>query len=153
MVYEGNVHTGPDRIFSVSGRAITTVAEGPQLNWPNGVKWDTAGRRWIVVSFNRFHGDVAAMPGGNDSSRLVLRSGKGQLDGVDILPGGGIIFAAWSDSAIHVWKDGRDTRVIRHMLEPADIGIDTRRGRVLVPLTVVGQVQVWDLGPWWTPKK
>ena len=149
MVYEGNVHTGPDKIFSITGRTVRLIANSLSLKLPNGIVWDSLGSRWIVVSFDRHGGEVAEMSAALDSTRRILRSGRGHLDGVEVLRNGAILFSSWADSSIHVWKDGRDVRVIRELPEPADIGIDTRRGRVLVPLGVLGQVQVWNLGPWW----
>lgn len=149
MVYEGNVHTGPDKIFAVGpGRSVQLVANSLSLKLPNGIAWDSAGNRWIVVSFDRFAGQVAAMPAARDSARRVLREGKGQLDGVEVLSDGSIMFSSWADSSIHILKDGIDTKVVREVPEPADIGFDQKRGRLLIPLTVAGQVQVWDLGTW-----
>lgn len=146
MVYEGNIHVGGDRIFSVgANRGITTVAQGPHLHQPNGVAWDSTSRNWLVVSFDRFRGEVATMPAAIDSARHVVRRGPGQLDGVEVTPGRLTVFSSWADSSIHVLRDGRDVRVIRQVPEPADIGLDTRRRRVLIPLTVLGQVQVWEL--------
>ena len=145
MVYEGNVHTGPDKIFSVVGRRVALIANSLSLKLPNGITWDSTGSRWIVVSFDRHAGEVAAMPATADSLRRVLRAGPGQLDGVEMLADGRILFSSWADSSVHVWEEGRDVRIIREVPEPADIGVDTRRGRVLIPLTVLGQVQVWTL--------
>lgn len=150
MVYEGNIPVGGDRIFSIGkGHAVSVVARGPDLLLPNGVTWDSTGRRWAVVAFHRYAGDVSLMRPGNDSTRSVVRRGSGQLDGVEPLHDGALIFSSWADSSIHVLKEGRDVRVIRQLPEPADIGLDTRRGRVLIPLAVIGHVQVWDLGKWW----
>jgi sugar lactone lactonase YvrE len=147
MVYEGNVHTGPDRVFSVSGgRQVQVVIEAPDLHLPNGITWDPQGKRWIVVAFDRHAGEVWVLPRTGDTTRIVLRRGKGQLDGVEVLPDGRLLFSSWADSAIHVLEGTRDTPLIRQMHEPADIGVDTRRGRVLIPLAIVGHVQIWDLG-------
>lgn len=152
MVYEGNIHVGADRIFAIGpGRDIRVVAAGLHLRQPNGIAWDSTAQRWLVLSFDRFAGELAAMPAGADSSRTILRRGPGQLDGVEALPDGRILFSSWMDSSIHAWRDGRDVRLIRQLPEPADIGVDTRRGRVLIPLAVVGQVQVWEM-PRWTTK-
>lgn len=146
MVYEGNIYVGGDRIFEIGpGRRVRVLTEGPELRQPNGIAWDSAGGRWLLVSFDRFAGDVSTIPAGPTASRSILRRGKGQLDGVEPLGDGGILFSSWSDSSIHVLRNGTDTRVIREVPEPADIGLDTRRNRVLIPLTVAGQVQVWSI--------
>ena len=64
-----------------------------------------------------------------------------------MLPSGGILYAAWADSSIHLLEDGRDRQVIREVIAPADIGLDTRRGRVAVPMPTMGWVQLWSLAP------
>src|SRR5687768_16503910 len=99
MLPEGVKHTGPDRIFKVGpGRAISVVASGDELRQPNGITWDAAGKRWIIVSFDSFVGEVATIAEG-DSARRVIRRGKGRLDGVEVLPDGAIIFTSWIDSS------------------------------------------------------
>ena len=146
MSPKGVIHVGPDRIFAVGpGGAITVVGEGPQLLRPNGITWDSAGARWVVVSFDPFKGDVATWKQG-DSARRVIRTGKGKLDGVEVLHDGTILFASWADSSVHALRDGRDEQVVREVPEPADIGVDTRRNRLLIPLSTLGRVQLWDLG-------
>jgi sugar lactone lactonase YvrE len=147
MVYEGNIPAGGDRVIEIAAQGVRVVAAGAELKLPNGVAWDSSGRRWLLLSFDRFAGRVWEMR--DRTAPRVIREGKGQLDGIESLPGGAALFSSWADSSIHHWKDGRDTRIIRGVPEPADIGVDTRRRRVLIPLAVLGQVQLWDLGPWW----
>jgi hypothetical protein len=54
---------------------------------------------------------------------------QGRLDGVEVLPSGGILYSSWADSSIHLLQGGRDRQVIREVTFPADIGFDPRRGR------------------------
>lgn len=147
MGRDGVVHTGPDRIFAVGpGDAIRVVAEGNALQWPNGIAWDSTARRWIVVSFSPYYGEVAAMPEQGSARQVLFRTAFGNLDGVEVLPNGAILFASWQDSTIHVLEGGKERALIRQVPEPADIGIDTRRNRLAIPLATLGQVQLWDLG-------
>lgn len=147
MNMAGVVHTGPDRIFAVGpGQTITVVAEGPQLWQPNGIRWDSAGGRWIVVSFDPFVGQVTAMSA-TGTDRRVLRTGIGRLDGVEVLPDGGILFASWADSSVHLLANGEERKLVRQVPAPADIGLDTRRNRLAIPLSTLGRVQLWSLGP------
>jgi sugar lactone lactonase YvrE len=44
-------HPGPDRIFSLSGRKVAIAAEGSWLAGPNGITWDQAAGRFVVVPF------------------------------------------------------------------------------------------------------
>jgi len=140
----GAPHTGPDRIFAVKNGAISTIAAGPQLRQPNGITWDSTAKRWIVVSYDPFVGEVATFTDG-DSLRHVIRTGTGKLDGVKVLHSGAIIFSSWADSSVHILENGRERKLIRQVPVPADIGLDTRRNRVAIPMSNVGWVQLWSL--------
>ena len=145
MTDKGIFFVGPARVFALGpGAAIRTVASGPAIGQPNGITWDPSGRRWVVVSFDRFHWEVKALVG--DSIRnLLSRDQQAKLDGVEVLPSGGILYSSWADSSLHLLDSSGDRQVIRELREPADIGIDTRRMRVAVPMPMMGRVQLWSL--------
>lgn len=143
----GAVHTGPDRIFAVGrNHAVSVVASGQQLRQPNGITWDSIGKRWIVVSYEPFVGEIATFTDG-DSLRHVVRTGTGKLDGVEVLRSGAIMFSSWADSSVHLLENGHDRQIIRAVPVPADIGLDTRRNRVAIPMSTIGWVQLWSLPP------
>jgi sugar lactone lactonase YvrE len=145
MSPKGVIHTGPDRIFMVGpNRQVTVVAEGFQLGRPNGITWDPVGKRWIVISFHDFNGQVMVNPRGSARPQLI-RTGKGRLDGVEVLGDGAIVFTSWADSSIHLLANGRDRPIIREVPEAADIGVDTKRNLLAVPLSTLGRVQLWSL--------
>ena len=147
MSVKGTIHTGPDRIFVVGpNRQITVAAEGWQLGRPNGITWDDVGKRWIVLSFDPFAGQVMVNPQGHATPQLIrTRSGGGQLDGVEVLRDGAIVFTSWADSSIHLLANGRDEPIIRDVPVPADIGLDTKRNILAIPLSMLGRVQLWSL--------
>jgi sugar lactone lactonase YvrE len=148
MKLVGNVHTGPDRIFEVGpGGAITEVANSLELRQPNGVWWDSTGGRWIVVSFDPFEGEVAAMPRTGATRQILHRSPSGHFDGLAVMPGGAILYTSWADSSVHVLRGADDRQLVREVPEAADIGIDTRRWRLAIPLATLGRVQLWALDP------
>jgi len=133
---------------------ISVAAEGFQLRRPNGIAWDPVGRRWIVLSFDQFAGQIMANPQGRAIPQLIrTRSGGGQLDGVEVLRDGAILFTSWADSSIHLLANGRDKPIIREVAVPADIGVDTKRNYVLIPLSMLGHVQLWSLDGVVRPKK
>jgi sugar lactone lactonase YvrE len=145
MSRKGVIYKGPSRVFVMgAGRQISAIAASPQIAWPNGITWDSAGKRWIVVSFDAFVGRVYAVSAAGDSAK-VLRAGLGKLDGVEMLSGGRILFASWADSSIHLLEGTSDRKILREVPEPADIGVDTKRHRLAVPLAVLGRVQLWDI--------
>lgn len=137
-------HPGPDRVFRVEGRTPTVAIEGSFLNGPNGVTWDAASARLLIAPFNGT--DVMAwVPG--EQTPIVLATGPGQYDGIEILSDGRTIVSSWADSSIHVITptSGSMTRLISNVPAPADIGVDTRNGRVAVPLFMDNRVEIWSL--------
>ncbi len=146
MSEKGVLHPGGDKVFRLQGRAIQVLSLSPAITWPNGVTWDRSGKRWLVVNFDPFASELSAFPDGG-GARTRLATGIGRFDGVEALSDGRILVSAWSDSSIHVFADGKDTKVIRQLSQPADIGFDTRRNRIAIPLGMVDRVQFWELAP------
>ena len=145
MSDKGVIHVGPDRVWVVGpNQSISVAAEGTQLYRPNGITWDPVGKRWIVISFDPFNGQVMVNPQGSAKPQ-VIRTGKGQLDGVEALPDGALLFTSWADSSIHLLANDRDRPIIRDVPVAADIGIDTKRNRLAIPLSMHGTVQLWSL--------
>jgi hypothetical protein len=144
MSDKGVLYPRGDKIFTIGpNRAVSIVAEGDSLHLPNGITWDAARRRWIVVSFDPFHSEVYVPHG--DSARTVLASGSGRFDGVEVLPDGRILVTCWTDSSVHAFGDGRDEKLVGNLPMPADLGLDTRRRRIAVPLVNRGRVEIWSV--------
>ena len=146
MSEKGVLHPGGDKVFRLRGRSIETVTLSPPVTWPNGITWDRTGKRWLVVNFDPFASELSSFPE-NGGARTKLGAGIGRFDGVEALSDGRILVSAWSDSSIHVFADGKDTRIIRQLSQPADIGFDSRRNRVAIPQGMVDRVQFWDITP------
>jgi hypothetical protein len=136
---------GKQRIFRVkAGEAPTIAIEGDSLRNPNGIAWDNANSRFIVGPF----GDAPLMtwkPG--DPAPATLAAGSGQYDGVEVLADGRVLASSWADSSIHVVTNGQMRTLVTGVAAPADIGYDTRRNRVLIPLFNGNAVEVWTIGP------
>ena len=141
----GAYHVGGDKIFDVGpGHAVRLVSSDPGVDQPNGVTWDAAHRRWVIVSFDAFHSMVYAMRPGDTTITIIAR-GKGHDDGVETLADGSILATSWADSSIHLYRDSTDRRIVLGLSEPADIGIDTKRNRIAIPLPIQGRVEIWEL--------
>jgi hypothetical protein len=135
---KGMDHTGPDRIYRLAGRKVTVALQSDSLTGPNGIAWDGAGKRFIVVPFA---GNVvrAWMPGSKDLT--ALGTTKGQLDGVEVLGPDRLLVTSWTDSSLFVLDHGTVTPVTGGLPSPADIGIDTKRNRVAIPLLLENRVE------------
>src|SRR2546430_407609 len=109
---------------------------------PNGITWDAANARFIVVAFGG-PAIFAWKPG--EAAPTVLATGAGQWDGVEVLADGRIIASSWADSTVDVIAGGKIERLIGGVPSPADIGLDTKRQRVLIPVFTQNRVEVWQL--------
>ena len=138
--------TTGSRIFEVgAGRAIGVIPAAEPWPNPNGITWDAGGDRWLVVTFGHFRSALYSM-GAADTVRTTLAEGNGRWDGVEALADGRIVLSSWSDSSLHVVDStARRTRIVRGVPEPADIGIDTRRGRIAIPLPMSNRVEIWTI--------
>ena len=145
MTDKGVLHPGGDKIFAVGpNRAVSVVAEGDSLRRPNGLAWDARTGRWVVGAFDPFASAVYSLSG-MDSTRRIIARGKGKFDGVEPTTGGGLLVTSWSDSSVHLFENGRDRQIIRELYFPADLGADTRRNQLAIPLPMHGRVEIWQL--------
>src|SRR3954471_15718573 len=120
MTDKGVLRPGGDKIFSIgAGHAITVLQSGIQPGEPNGITWDSAGKRWIVVGFKRFNARVDAYPADFSKSTQVYSKDGGEFDGVEVLPGGAVVYTSWTDSTLHVVTNGSDRKLVRFVPEAA----------------------------------
>jgi SMP-30/gluconolaconase/LRE-like protein len=141
----GMNHTGPDRVYRIGPKHEVSVAvQNDSLAGPNGITWDGAGRRFIVVPFMG-KSIVTWTPGAKQVT--ALGTTKGQLDGVEMLEGGRVLFTSWADSTLDVLDHGTVTTVSTGLPSPADIGVDTKRGRVAIPLLLENRIEFRQLPP------
>ena len=140
----GMTHPGPNQIFRLSGRtASLAIKSDSALKGPNGITWDAANSRFIVVPFD--DKAVVAWKAG-DSTVTPVATGPGGYDGVEILSDGRILVTSWADSGVHAIANGAVTKVIANVEGPADIGIDTKRNVVAVPRFMAGRVEYFTIG-------
>jgi len=132
--------SGTDAIYmrGTSG-APRQVARGAGLGHPNGILADSSGA--LVVTFGSgaaFHVDL-------QGHQIALpKPPHGQLDGVVRLADGTVLMSSWEDSSVVGMKPGEMmyTMVQHPIPSPADIGFDTKRHRLLVPVFNGDRVEV-----------
>ena len=137
----GVSHPGPDRIFAVKGRSISVAAEGAWLSGPNGIAWDPANSRFVVVPFLGT-ALLGWKPG--DAKADTIGTGPGQQDGVEIV-GGETVVTSWTDSTLFAVGQGGNRRIASGVNSPADIGVDPTRELVAIPLFLENKVEIWKL--------
>ena len=136
---------GRDRVFRIAGRTATVAAESDSIGGPNGIAWDRANNRFIIGPFNikTLWGWAPASGGGAAAKPTSLGEGPGGYDGIEVLGDGRVLVTSWTDSTLSVFENGRVTPLVRGLPAPADIGFDTKRGRVAVPLFNDNRIEVW----------
>jgi len=141
---QGAEHVGTDRIFRVTeGYLRVSVAlQTDSLARPNGITWDAANQRFIVVPFGG-NSLLAWKPG--ETTVTKLATGPGQFDGVEITRDGATWVSSWADSSVYRYASGQGTNAIKGVPSPADIGYDARRNRLLVPIFTGNRVEIWQL--------
>lgn len=108
---------------------------------PNGIAWDASASRFVIVPFG---GDslVTWTPGSSNVALLAI--GPGQFDGVVVTPTG-ILVSSKATSSIYAVRNGKLEVVVQHVPDVADMGVDAKRGLLLVPLTASNRVELYKM--------
>ncbi|HET7458336.1 MAG TPA: hypothetical protein VFJ74_11850 [Gemmatimonadaceae bacterium] len=142
----GTSHPGPDQIFKIVGRTPSVAVSDSSLAGPNGILYDKANGRFVVVPFAGT--SVMTWKAGDAKPAPLSTTGlAGQMDGVELLGDGRLLVTSWADSSVAVVgaTGGAATKVVTGVFGPADIGVDTKRNRLLVPLLMNDKVEVYDI--------
>ena len=135
--------TGTDAIYAYKDGSLAPVIGGPELDHPNGVTVLPSGALLVVP----FGGSKAMYQVANGTVSDTQALPVGQLDGVVLLPGGDVLVSSWqASSVVRVSPDGSSVTVASGTPAPADIGYDSARNRLLVPLFNDDAVQIVPLG-------
>ncbi len=136
--------TGTDHIYRIAGGRVTVALRDSALGGPNGITWDAAGGRFIVVPYG---GDsvIKAWTGRDKTLSVIGRGTSNKLDGVEVLSGDRVLVASQGDSSLHLFTGGTGRPIIRTGGAPADIAVDTKRNRVAVPFVDRNLVEIWQL--------
>lgn len=134
--------TGTDAIHRFDANGSRSFAGAADLAAPNGIVADDGGI--IVVGFGGPVIQRIAAGGGRPDSIATLPAG--QLDGVVRTSDGTLFVSSWEGQAVYrVSPDGAVSTVVENVEAPADIGWDTRRQRLLIPLFNGNRVEVREV--------
>ena len=135
-VIPGFKPSGTDAVYSISPDGkYEAVIKDKALGKPNGVVAD--GDELIIVSSS---GAVTRIDASGKKTPLPSPVAGG-LDGLIKLSDGRLLMSSWRGSSIYVLnRDGSYGVVADNLEAPADIGFDSKRNRVLVPLFKKNQV-------------
>ncbi len=134
----GMGHPGPDQVFRITGRKASLVLKNSALAAPNGIAWDSAGKRFIIVPFA---GKTIQAWKPGTKTLTPLGDTPGQVDGIEVLGPGRLLATSWTDSSLFIMENGKVTAIGGKLPSPADIGLDAKRGRVAIPELMEGRVE------------
>lgn len=134
------VASGTDAVYVIEKGKVRTLAKGADLlNRPNGLVAGPTGV-WLVGSESNelYRLDLKG------KKQESLKLPKGQLDGL-VLFAENFFVSSWEAGAVFEGPvKGPFTVEIGGLKSPADIGIDTKRSRLLVPLMQDNAVEVYE---------
>jgi hypothetical protein len=132
--------TGTDAVYVIEKGKAKAIAKSPDLGAPNGLLATDKGL--VVVTFGS--GEVYRLDE-KGKKQDVSKPPAGALDGVVAL-GDSLLVSSWQAATIFRGKLGGSFEVaLSGQKSPADIGYDTKRGRLLVPHFLDDTVEAYDL--------
>jgi sugar lactone lactonase YvrE len=141
LLAKGFEPAGNDAVYAIDkDNKVQTVAKSKDLGGPNGV---LAGpdKTWVVTFGTGELYSLDAKGSKGDTQKLP----KGRLDGIVPL-GTEVLISSWEGEEIFRGKPGGEFRaVIEGVKSPADIGYDTKRARLLVPVFQENEVRAYEV--------
>ncbi len=122
--------SGTDAIYKVSANGkVETILKDPDMGRPNGILYDNGDI--YVVFFTS-----AKMIKMNDKSEITEMPEPygARLDGLVKLKDGSLAMSSWESSSIDVYRNGEYETIAEFLNSPADMDVDTKRNRLLIPL-------------------
>jgi sugar lactone lactonase YvrE len=134
--------TGSDAVHRIANGTAAPFFAAEALMRPNGVL--ATGEHVLVVPFG---GDaIMRFARGGGDPDTVARLPAGQLDGVVRTSDGTLFVSSWEGQAIYrVSPDGQVSTVEENLEAPADLGWDSRRHRLLIPLFNANRIEVREV--------
>jgi sugar lactone lactonase YvrE len=141
-----------DAVYRVSPQGVlSTLSKRTALRGPSALVADTSGLWLVNVGGELVHllaGNITAPAAAEGNGGQSYPLGLGALRGLTRVPDGTFLVSGWRGDK--VWRGtpgGSFESVIDGLEAPADLGYDTRRQRLLIPLFDGHALAVFDLPP------
>lgn len=133
--------SGSDAVIEIRDGKAKPLVKNKKLSGPNGLA--VRGEEVWVVTF----GAKTLTPfdrKGKAGNAVELP--EGQLDGLVALPDGSFLISSWASKSVYRGKPGGSfAPVVTDVESPADIGVDSKRNKLLIPLFQKNVVEIHDL--------
>lgn len=133
--------TGTDAVYRISsGGEVESIASGSELGGPNGVHV-SGGEIWAVTFGSN---ELYRLVDGKKMDVVTLPAGS--LDGIATAADGDFLISSWEGEAVYKGPAaGPFTAVVEQITSPADIGVDSRRNLLLIPIFQEDRVEIRPL--------
>ncbi|HYH09580.1 MAG TPA: hypothetical protein VEK11_21205 [Thermoanaerobaculia bacterium] len=132
--------TGTDAIWKITAGRAEKIVSGRALRHPNGLDF-VDGKLWYVTFGPN---EIYSVDG--DEPKRIATLPRGLLDGVVRLEDNTVLVSSWLGEGIYRGSPGGTFEpVLTGIDAPADIGYDTKRHRLLVPIPGANQVTIHAL--------
>lgn len=137
---DGFERSGTDAVYkSTREGELVALVSGDALGGPNGIVVD--GGRVMFVTFVTGRAHLVQRESGTISG--LPSPSAGQLDGVVKVAEGEFLISSWEGQAVYrLGGGGLYTTEVDSVEAPSDIGLDAKRGRVLIPLFMADEVLI-----------
>lgn len=133
---------GAAQVYMVSpdGEVEKLATESKGLGAPNGVAL-IDGEIWVVsLSSNELY----RLEDGHKADVVMLPTGG--LDGFVPLSDGTVLISSWEGKAVYRGPlSGEFTPIVENVTSPADIGVDSKRNLLLIPVFQENRIQIQPL--------
>ena len=137
--------TGQPRLYAVTDGEAVIAVEDSVLGPANGITWDESNGRFVFAPWHGVTAFASWTPGPDGGTLGTAGSiDAAFFDGIEP-HADGFLVATQSDSSIYFMNDQGFERWVRVAGSPADIAVDTQRGRVAVPFISLDRVDIWSL--------
>ena len=116
--------------FESDQKVPTVLARGESLGGPNGLVITPEGVVFVTFQSNK----IMRVKAKDAAPETIATLPAGQLDGIERLSDGSYVVTSWAARAVvRVSANGQARQIIGGLISPADLGVDTKRGRLLIP--------------------
>lgn len=134
-----------NKVFKISKfKDVSLVSQSKELNVPNGTIYNPLTKTLLVINMN--DGKLFEFTLTDNKMKLYLDVATKGNDGLDLDLDGNIYYSSWDKSS--VFKIGKDKKitVFKDKLEsPADISVDRKNKRLLVPQMMKNKIVIINL--------
>ena len=139
------------RIYQIRNGAATVFAEGPELEWPNGLLVD--GEKLICGGWGKPRGDASTAIGHlysldlkTKQKTLITPNPLGNLDGIERDGSGGYFVSDWPNGKLfHVNKAGAATTLLTASRGTADLAYLIDRRLLLLPRMIENRLEAYQM--------